>query len=580
MAEEKMYLSEKIQYDKDIEPYQFIKIYAGVGSGKNTLIDNLIKGNVIKNSDNTTIDKKYVLLITSRRAKSDEQLSQEDVVYDPAIGEIDLFTGSPLVTENPKYEYYFESPTMYLPDLDGWGNRRIYKRSVVNTNAKIEHYLKRFKLYDAYTHPWLRFDLIIVDEVHSIVTDASYQSSPFYVRRLIEEALKNNQQCKVIAMTGSPEALKEHKLFEKAHTINKMEECHNVTPKKIRIITSAEATELQCEMLNSNKKFVAFYNHINSIIAMYSKYPEKVLMSYSDESRLKRFEKDNKDEYERMQKSLNKLSETKLLPEEINAFLTTSRNKEGININNKDIKVMFVESHIGVDIVQMAGRIRNAVDILYIVDDVEGFRNTDSKFESEFSKRDDVLRVINQSFQEHCEKSDYNILETDPAENTIQKSISCYPEIMEYIDYIHNKYPYIRFDYFTYKFVYYSEREMSKSFNLAETQKYKQARKNEKGLKALVNEWFPDVECEVSENIDFYEEIKVCVKQYLVDNDWLNRQRVIQHKQLEIIYDELIKITGSKLKRLKSLLKHYGYDLLPLTATKNKYAKYEIVPLR
>ena len=28
------YLSEAINYDTDIEPYQFIKIYAGVGSGK------------------------------------------------------------------------------------------------------------------------------------------------------------------------------------------------------------------------------------------------------------------------------------------------------------------------------------------------------------------------------------------------------------------------------------------------------------------------------------------------------------------------------------------------------------------
>ena len=31
MADKKMFLSDSIQYDKDIEPYQFIKIFSGVG---------------------------------------------------------------------------------------------------------------------------------------------------------------------------------------------------------------------------------------------------------------------------------------------------------------------------------------------------------------------------------------------------------------------------------------------------------------------------------------------------------------------------------------------------------------------
>jgi len=47
------YLSDAINYDVDIEPHQFIKIYAGVGSGKNTFIDNLAKGGIIKHADGT-----------------------------------------------------------------------------------------------------------------------------------------------------------------------------------------------------------------------------------------------------------------------------------------------------------------------------------------------------------------------------------------------------------------------------------------------------------------------------------------------------------------------------------------------
>ena len=523
MSDEKLYLSNSIQYDKDIEPYKFIKIFSGVGSGKNTFIDSLVMGNIIKNSDDTAVDKKHVLLITSRRAKSDEQLLQENVVYDPAIGEIDLFSNSPLMEED-KYQYYFESPLMDLPDLDGWGNRRIYKRSIVNTNAKIEHYLKNYKPYEAYTHPWERFDLIIIDEVHSIITDASYQSSPFYVRRLIEETLKNSGNCKVIVMTGSPDALNNYAVLEKAHTIDKMTECHNVMPKKIKIITSDEAAKLQSKMLNENVKFVSFCNHINPMLKMYSDHPDKILLSFSDEERLKNFEKDNNQGYTKMKEALNELAEKKLLPNDIIAFLTTSRNKEGININNKDIKVMFVENHIGVDVVQMAGRIRNAVDILYIVDDVEGFHNTDSKFEASLSKRDDILKAINKSLEDYCVKFNFNLSEKDPTENSIQKPINCYPEIMEYIDYIHNKFQYIKFDYFTYKFVYYVEREISKIFNYNQNKKYSQARRTERGLRALIDEWFPGVECEISEKIEFQGDIHECVTKYIVDNHWINRQ--------------------------------------------------------
>lgn len=90
------YLSEVIDYDTDIAPYQFIKIYAGVGSGKNYFVDNLVKGNVFKHSDGSFVEKKYVLLFTSRRAKANEQLKQKNSGYDKAIGIYD------------SWDYYFD----------------------------------------------------------------------------------------------------------------------------------------------------------------------------------------------------------------------------------------------------------------------------------------------------------------------------------------------------------------------------------------------------------------------------------------------------------------------------------------
>ena len=47
------YPSDAINYAIDIAPYRFIKIFAGVGSGKNTFIDNLAKGGIIRHWQKT-----------------------------------------------------------------------------------------------------------------------------------------------------------------------------------------------------------------------------------------------------------------------------------------------------------------------------------------------------------------------------------------------------------------------------------------------------------------------------------------------------------------------------------------------
>lgn len=43
-CENRTYLSHVLEYERDIKPYTYIHIYAGVGSGKNTYISHLITG--------------------------------------------------------------------------------------------------------------------------------------------------------------------------------------------------------------------------------------------------------------------------------------------------------------------------------------------------------------------------------------------------------------------------------------------------------------------------------------------------------------------------------------------------------
>ncbi|MGN0803737.1 MAG: hypothetical protein ACI4MF_14180 [Candidatus Faecivicinus sp.] len=147
MAEqiEKKHLSDTIDYDRDIAPYRFIKIYSGVGSGKNRFVDRLVQGNFFKHADGSFV-KQHVLLISSRRSKADEQLNSADTVYDPSIGIFDGCGWNWLMDEE-KYEDYFYSPTKTLENPDGLGTSTIYCRSCAYTNAKIESNLKLYYLF-------------------------------------------------------------------------------------------------------------------------------------------------------------------------------------------------------------------------------------------------------------------------------------------------------------------------------------------------------------------------------------------------------------------------------------------------
>lgn len=66
----KPYLSNAIDFARDIAPYRWISIWAGVGAGKNSFAEKLISG-----CPREGIPKMTVLIITSRRAKVLETLS-------------------------------------------------------------------------------------------------------------------------------------------------------------------------------------------------------------------------------------------------------------------------------------------------------------------------------------------------------------------------------------------------------------------------------------------------------------------------------------------------------------------------
>ncbi|MEE1126176.1 MAG: hypothetical protein U0L18_09660 [Acutalibacteraceae bacterium] len=127
------FVSEVLSYEKDIKPYKFIRINAGVGSGKNTFIENFIKG-----EHNTP--KKTVLLITSRRAKVDETINSIDIENGSALSKWKK-KHKILNINNEKYDNKAEYKI--IPSLDNKTKWCVKQESVVCTNAFIEFYFKK-----------------------------------------------------------------------------------------------------------------------------------------------------------------------------------------------------------------------------------------------------------------------------------------------------------------------------------------------------------------------------------------------------------------------------------------------------
>ena len=59
-----------------------------------------------------------------------------------------------------------------------------------------------------------------------------------------------------------------------------------------------------------------------------------------------------------------------MIPQEIQILLTTSVNREGININDDNIDEMCAESSEKTELIQMAGRVRKGVQELSVLYDV------------------------------------------------------------------------------------------------------------------------------------------------------------------------------------------------------------------
>lgn len=458
---ETKYLSDVISYKKDIAQNFLIEIWAGVGSGKNTFIEEFIKG------EKPDIPQMNVLLITSRRKKVDETYYNLNFLAD----------------DNEKLKKWIPR------DISDAKN---YKTSVVCTNAAIGLYLKNdYRPDDKTTHLWELFDLIVVDEAHSMVTDATYQTAPFYVYDLIQRIIKEKQKnpetrCKhIILMTGTIEPIRQVQFPVKPKKLYVFQECRHIEPRKIHFIYKEKIVKSITTRLSNGEKILYFANHTGRTVELAEKlnekYWQKIAVSFTNPDTRKKLKKDHPDLYDRMTRTEDKIEKEALIPDDISLFVTTSRYKEGINIKNKDFTELYVEAHNQCDIKQMVGRLRadDFVRDLYIV--------VDAAECAEYGKIDEIKKgyayyeVIGHQEGKDAPVNDYMLKELD---GKVSK---------EYIDFIESRFDYVRYSYLDRCFKYYLLKEYGVKFyskSMSEFRRYKKS----KQLKQLVQKWFPNAQ--------------------------------------------------------------------------------------
>ena len=585
-AMERPRVSEVLDYEHDLDPYDLVMLYAGIGSGKNTFAENLING-----KEELRIPKKLVLLITSRKSKVLETLSDDKIDVSHVIG--DGRTVEDVLCNTP---FGLDPYTRYL-DNDEWGEgTHIYQRSAVVTNAFIEKYHQYvYDPKDPRTHLWNRFDVIIVDEVHSLVTDSTYQSAPFYVKLLIQETVRRIRRdrknvakpqeqrdsniskpiCQqVIMMTGTPEAVKKFELFPELHLLDFRDKCRNVGPKNLHFIDKEMAEEMLREQLARGERVVYFSNHVVPVDTWATNYDiprEKVAMQFSDKERLKELEKQSEiqkkacnrkgekcpeTDYDKLMDVQTKLAQTYMIRDDIQLFVTTSKNKEGININNKDIHHVYIEDRSLTNIRQMAGRLREGVEHAYVIVDASDHNDYEHCMERPVAEMLCNLNVAWDPDDERCIHFGDEMLEAVCKRNGVHDLRSNrnskhrayddeYPQVGQYIDFVTDKMKYLQYDYYRNKLRFNQLRVAGREFAKSERELFQAAMLSEEDLLRVFSPAFPGTHIHPPQSKELQ------ARTYLEEAMRSHQDGLYTTEELDRIAQGLDVILNSKKKRAK-----------------------------
>ena len=110
--------------------------------------------------------------------------------------------------------------------------------------------------------------MIVLDECHSLSTDATFADAPFHIEKFIRFAIKQDSECKFIFMTGmlSPIKWLLDDQGDRIHVVDYFGLCHHVTPKHVEVISKNFAKRKILSTLGRGGHIVFFVNSIDSMV--------------------------------------------------------------------------------------------------------------------------------------------------------------------------------------------------------------------------------------------------------------------------------------------------------------------------
>lgn len=480
MRDNKPQVADVINYERDIKGHRLIRLSAGVGAGKNYWTGRLAAQGF------------RVLVITSRAITAEAQAEK---------------LGADLKINIKR-----------LIDSNGeWGTACWDAQTkVVCTNAHIATFLrKHYKKDDPATHIWNKFDFIILDEAHSLSCDATFADSPFYVERFLKYAYRENPNCHIVLMSGTQEPIDwlfagEHNRGL-THVIDCFKDCIHLEPQIVRFFPISDSINKLMYYWRKGKRVIYFANTIARIESLvkslvYLGVPEyDIGISYSNDERDALF---SDFLVKRTHEIKDSLTEKELLPQAVKIFITTTKNKEGISINDTDIFTMFAESHQRSELVQMAGRVRNGLRELCVIYDAPQHS------------------TITDYFKETLDRNCLEDIRNTTAEMR-RKGVSSEREA-EQRQYIEETFPCVRYDILTEEYCYYSGRRHGAQQQRRDAAKLSECimdvLENGKNPEAsLLRAWFPYSTIRVYVDCPPIERAKNSLQELLEENDWLNK---------------------------------------------------------
>ena len=462
MIEKKKKFAEAVKdrFVNDLKTSKGICYVAGTGSGKSYWVKNVLT----KKGD--------VLFVTSRRAKANEDLVDDKKFERNPINFFLEYEKDALIVTN----------SMLAKFIKSYFN--------LNSNKEFQSQKDDFELLIIQ-----RFKYIVIDEAHSLACDATFSDDVFIIKKFVEYTAFE-LEIPTILLTATPEPIKDYlKNFSYVNLKRKTckwqyvpelaNECDWVLPKLVWIFESEQFKQIIENQNIKDVKKIYFSNSASRNSDLYLKCidilgEDHVAIIMSDKSQKDFYKelKEKKEEELNKEKSnkneINKnvkifldkvkkissetqaeLTENQKLPDNIKILLTTSKLKEGINLQNLDIPYVFCESHDYSDIIQYIGRVRKGVNAFFIISDAQQYKSQINHIEKNFSD-EYIVRDCNKYYNKLNDINDKK----------------------KFIDYVENKFIYIRFNWIERTFEMFDLKySRQKELELIEKSGYKSIRK-------------------------------------------------------------------------------------------------------